>query len=90
VVVAIEVGGVTGGAVAAVAVIDRGVTVAIGADNAGAVDVGVTGETVVLVDGGDRIAGVAVAAESGRSDGRAVVVAMGAGEVISAMTDDTR
>lgn len=65
VVVAIEVSRVTVGAGAAVAKVNRGITVAIRTDDTSAIGIRVTGETVVVVDGSDRIAGMTVDAQSG-------------------------
>ena len=68
-VVVLEVSAVTGEAGTAVAAIDRGVTVAVGPCDAGAVDAGMAGEAGVIVDTAHRVAGMAVDAERGNGNG---------------------
>lgn len=100
VVVAVEIAGMTLGAGAARPTIDRGVTVAIEANDPGAVGIGVAEETTVVMDYADRVTEVAlVDTERGGGDLRRVVMTMargvgvliriGIGEVVCPVATDT-
>lgn len=97
VIVGIEVGGMAFEAITTRTAVDRGIAVAVCTNNQQAVGAGMAGEAGAFVDGADRIAGVAAAAEGGCPDGSVMVMAMawvitrqdlglGIGEVIAAVT----
>jgi len=96
---AVEVAGVALSAGAAGAAIDRGVAVAVSANDPGAVDTGVAGETFVLMDNVDRVTDVAGDTEGGVGNLRRVVmpvpwrgwvvIGIGIGEVVGPVATDT-
>lgn len=65
---------------AAVAAINRGVTIAVGAYDPGAISTGVTEEATIVVDSADCIAGVTTNTERCRGHSRGVVMSMAGGE----------
>jgi len=66
---AVEVSGMAGNAGATFTAVDRGVSVAVGAINAGTVDTGMASEAVVLMHGAHGVALMASDAEGGSGDG---------------------